>query len=48
LEDKGVDEKVILKWSFKKLYGGKDWIGLPQNRDKWQALVNTVMNFQMP
>jgi hypothetical protein len=24
--------------------GGMDWIKLAQDRDRWQALVNTVMN----
>jgi hypothetical protein len=24
--------------------GGMDWIGLAQDRDRWQALVNDVMN----
>jgi hypothetical protein len=28
--------------------GGKDWIGLVQDRDRWRALVNVVMNFQFP
>ena len=28
--------------------GVMDWIELAQNRDKWQALVNTVMNLQVP
>ena len=28
--------------------GGKDWIDLAQNRDRWQALVNVVMNLQVP
>ena len=27
---------------------GMDWINLAQDRDKWQALVNTVMNLQVP
>jgi hypothetical protein len=28
-------------------WGGVDWIDLAQNRDKWRALVNAVMNFQV-
>jgi hypothetical protein len=27
---------------------GVDWIGLAQDRDKWKALVNAVMNHQVP
>jgi hypothetical protein len=29
-------------------WGRVDWIGLARNRDKWRALVNTVMNLQVP
>jgi hypothetical protein len=25
-------------------WGGVDWIGLAQDRDKWRPLVNAVMN----
>jgi hypothetical protein len=29
-------------------WGDVDWIGLAQNRDKWRALVNTILNLQVP
>jgi hypothetical protein len=27
-------------------WGGVDWIGLAQDRDKWRALVNGAMNLR--
>ena len=28
--------------------GGGDWMELAKDRDRWRALVSTVMNFQFP
>jgi hypothetical protein len=27
---------------------GMDWVDVAQDRDQWRALVNTVMNLQVP
>jgi hypothetical protein len=29
-------------------WGGMDWIDLAQDRCQWRALLNTVMNLQVP
>jgi hypothetical protein len=29
-------------------WGGMDWIDLAQDREKWRALVNTIMNLRVP
>jgi hypothetical protein len=48
LEDPSVDGRIILKWILEKWGGGTDWIDLAEDRDKWRALVNTVMNPRVP
>jgi hypothetical protein len=47
LGDPGLDGRIILKWIF-KMDGGLNWIELAQDRDRWQALVNAVMNLRVP
>jgi hypothetical protein len=29
-------------------WGGVDWIGVAQDRNRWRALVNLVLNLQVP
>jgi hypothetical protein len=48
LKDPGVDGRIILKWIFERLVVGVDWIDLTQDRDRWRALVDTVMILRVP
>jgi hypothetical protein len=47
LGDPGVDGRIILKCIFKKWDGGMKWIELAQDRDRWRAVVNAVMNLRV-
>jgi hypothetical protein len=49
LGDPGVDGRIILRWMFKQWdVGSMDSIELTQDRDRWRALVNAVMNARIP
>jgi hypothetical protein len=48
LGDPGVDGRIILRWIFGKWDRGMNWIELAPDRDRWQALVNAVMNLRVP
>jgi hypothetical protein len=45
LGDPGVDGRIILKLIFRV---SMDWIELAQDRGRWRALVNAVMNLRVP
>ena len=46
LEDEGLDGRTILK--LKKLVWGMGWIDLVQDRDKWRAVANAIVNLRVP
>ena len=48
LEDQDVDGRIILKCIFRKWDGDMDWIDLAQDRGRWRALVNAIMNLWVP
>ena len=49
LKEPAADERIILKRIFEKWdRWSMDWIDLAQDWGRWQALLNAVMNLQVP
>jgi predicted transcriptional regulator len=50
LKDLNIDRRHIrvIKRNAEEICLGMDWIDMAQERDKWQALVNTIMYLQVP
>jgi hypothetical protein len=48
-QEPGLDGRITLRWIFRKWdVGTMEWIDLAQDRDRWRALVNAVMNLRVP
>jgi hypothetical protein len=43
-----VDNIMLDLGEIRMVWGSTDWIGPAQDRDKWRALVNAVMNLRVP
>ena len=43
-----VDGRIILKLILEKWDGGVDLVDIAQDRDRWLAVVNAVMDLRVP
>jgi len=47
LGEPGLDGRIILKWILKKWDGDIDEVAVAQDRGRWLAVVNAVMNLRV-
>ena len=47
LENPGLVKRLILKYILRKQHKGVEWINLAQDRDRWQAFLDVVMNLRV-
>jgi hypothetical protein len=47
LKDPGVDGRIMLKSMFEMWVCGRGWFDLAQDRDRWRAVVNALMNLRV-
>jgi len=48
MEDLGVVGTIIFKLISRSGMRGTDWIDLAQDKERWRAPVNRVMNLRVP
>jgi hypothetical protein len=48
LKDLSAHGRIILEWILGKQQECVDWVCLAEDRDKWWALVNMIMNLWVP
>jgi hypothetical protein len=47
LKDQGLDGRMGSKWTLGDWLGAVEWFHLAQDRDRWRAVVNAVMNLRV-